>query len=189
MTVKQRQHLLAYLGYYSGGADGIWGPKSHGAAKAFQRDFGGLAVTGIVDGETEAALRAAVTEGMPETGEDFWKEILFFSREEFRCKCGGRYCNGFPAEMQKAAVLIADRARAYFGKPAYVSSGLRCRQHNQNCGGVADSQHMYGEAIDLRIQGVSGDALLAYLQKQPEVRYAYRIDGNHVHFDIPKGAR
>lgn len=25
MTIKQRQHLLAYLGYYVGNVDGVWG--------------------------------------------------------------------------------------------------------------------------------------------------------------------
>ena len=68
-------------------------------------------------------------------------------------------------------------------------SGLRCKVHNANCGGVANSQHMYGEAVDLRIKGVSGDKLLAYMKQQPEVRYAYKINATNVHFDIPKGAR
>lgn len=54
---------------------------------------------------------------------------------------------------------------------------------------MANSQHMYGEAMDIRIDGVSGDELLAFFLRQPEVRYAYKIDSTNVHFDIPKGAR
>lgn len=52
-----------------------------------------------------------------------------------------------------------------------------------------NSQHMYGETMDIRIDGVSGDELLAFFLRQPEVRYAYKINSTNVHFDIPKGAR
>ena len=67
-------------------------------------------------------------------------------------------------------------------------SGLRCRQHNANSGGVENSQHMSGEAVDLRIDGVSADTLLAFVRSQPEVRYAYKINSTNVHFDIPREA-
>ena len=46
MTIKQRQHLLAYLGYYVGTVDGDWGTLSKTACTAFQEDFGGIAVDG-----------------------------------------------------------------------------------------------------------------------------------------------
>ena len=36
MTIKQRQHLLAYLGYYVGAIDGKFGSGSKEACKAFQ---------------------------------------------------------------------------------------------------------------------------------------------------------
>ena len=36
---------------------------------------------------------------------------------------------------------------------------------------------------------VDGDELLAFFLRQPEVRYAYKINSTNVHFDIPKGAR
>jgi len=180
MTAKQKQCLLAYLGYYNGAVDGIWGQQSEAAAKAF------LAGRDVAD--LEQRLKQAVVKETPEAG-DFWKEITYFDREEFRCKCGGRYCNGFPEEMKKEAVLVADRARRHFGAPGYVVSGLRCSKHNVICGGVANSQHMYGEAVDLRIQGVSAQRLLEFIKAQPEVRYGYCINETNVHFDIPKGER
>ena len=189
MTIRQRQCLLSYLGYYAGAVDGLWGPKSRDAAMGFQRDYGGLTADGSVEGDTEEALKRAVAEGMPEMREDsFWQEIRYFTREEFRCKCGGRFCGGYPAEMKKTVVQVADRARAHFGALGHVVSGLRCRQHNANSGGVENSQHMSGEAVDLRIDGVSADALLAFVKQQPEVRYAYKINAANVHFDIPREA-
>lgn len=119
----------------------------------------------------------------------FWDEIEYFTRDELRCKCGGRYCNGFPAEPQEMAVRLADRARKHFGRPAHNVSFLRCKTWNAKSGGVVNSQHMYGEAMDIRIDGVSADELYAFFLKQPEIRYTYKINSTNVHFDIPKGAR
>lgn len=121
--------------------------------------------------------------------ESWWDEIEYFTRDELKCKCGGRYCNGFPAEPQELAVRLADRARKHFGKPAHNVSFLRCPEWNRLQGGVANSQHMYGEAMDIRIDGVSANELYSFMKKQPEVRYTYKINEKNVHFDIPKGAR
>ena len=40
MTLKQKQALLAYLGYYDGPLDGLWGEKSQRATIDFQRPQG-----------------------------------------------------------------------------------------------------------------------------------------------------
>lgn len=189
MTIKQQQCLLAYLGYYAGDLDGIWGPLSRAGTEAFQQTFGGIRIDGIVGEETEAALKRAVSEGMPRVPQaqeklDFWQEMQYFSREEFRCKCGGKYCDGEPAQMQREVVEIAEHARIFFGRAGHVVSGLRCSQHNANCGGAAQSRHMCGKAVDLRIDGVTADTLLEFVQKQSGVRYAYKINATNVHFDV-----
>ena len=183
--------------------DGLAGPKTMTALQAFQ-EAQGLSQTGRVNGETWDKLMQQVPvqeppdEPVPEvdtTDEDsetvvtFWPGIVYFKRNEMRCKCGGRYCNGFPAEPQQLLMELADRARKHFGAPAHVVSGLRCSRWNQIQGGVANSQHMYGEAMDIRIDGVTADALLVWIKKQPEVRYCYAINSTNVHFDIPKGKR
>ena len=203
MTVKQIQHLLGYLGYYSGIPDGIWGRLSEEATRAFQQDYG-LEADGICGTMTQKMLVAAVAgtaskverpaeaeqeaTDKPKTG-TFWDDIRYFTREEFACKCGGRYCNGYPAEMQEAVVRIADAARAHFGRPAHVISGLRCEKWNAHEGGVANSQHMYGEACDLRIDGVDSETLRKFVATQPGHRYSYRINSTNVHFDIPAQSR
>ena len=186
MTVKQKQCLLFFLGYYVGNIDGEWGTLSKTATKAFQADFG-LKSDGICGAVTEKALKHAVAYGMParkdESG-DFWGDIKYFKKSEFACKCGGKYCNGYPADMNETVVKVADRARAHFGAAATVSSGLRCAKHNSTVGGVANSRHKRGKAIDFSISGISGDVLLDYVQKQPEIRYAYAIDSRYVHMDV-----
>lgn len=171
--------------------DGLAGWRTMEAVGVYQEAME-LPVTGIVDKATYASIREqAVPVPEPDTPETgiFWDEIEYFTREEFKCKCGGRYCNGYPAEMREEVVRICDAARRHFGRPGHIISGLRCQIHNANEGGVANSQHMYGEAVDLMIEGVSADALLAFIQTQPGVRYAYKINGTNVHFDIPKGNR
>lgn len=199
MTIKQKQNLLAYLGYYKGNIDGIWGRLSEAATREFQNAFGGLAVDGICGTETEKALKHAVAYGLPEKKQeatpsvpeakeettessDFWDGIKYFKKSEFACKCG-RYCNGYPDEMKKGVITVADRTREHFGSAAIVSSGLRCKQHNANVGGVANSRHLTGRAMDFCVRGMTSAQVLAYVQKQPEIRYAYAIDSQYVHMD------
>ena len=181
MTIEQKQHLLAYLGYYTIKVDGIWGKGSVGATQEFQRDYG-LSATGTFDKSTEDRIKEVIAND--EKPIDFWQGIKYFKREEFKCKCGGKYCNGFPAEPEKKLVTVADRVREHFGKPAIVSSGVRCKQHNANVGGASASRHLYGKAMDFCVSGKSASEVLAYAQKQPEIRYAYAIDKNYIHMDI-----
>ena len=196
MTVKQKQHLLAYLGYYVGNIDGVWGTLSETAMNAFKKDFAGLDVPGISKDAPEKALKHAVAYDMfkaepvkEETG-TFWDEIEYFDRSEFKCKCGGKYCNGYPAEPNERMVRIADQLRKNLGVPITIVSGLRCKTWNAIQGGVSNSQHMYGEAADIYAKGVSQSRVEQELDKIGGVRYHYPITGSsNVHFDVPKGNR
>lgn len=159
MTVEQKQHLLAYLGYYVGDIDGIWGTLSKTAMNAFKADFNGLDVPGIPENAPEKALKHAVaydlfkTEPIKDETGTFWDEIEHFTREEFRCQCGGKYCNGFPKEPEKELVRTCDEIRRRLDVPVSIvdagGSGVRCPQHNANVGGVTNSNHLYGKAADL----------------------------------------
>lgn len=157
MTVKERQCLLYYLGYYVGEIDGVWGQMSKTATRCFQKDFG-LTDDGVCGVQTEKAMKHAVCYGVEKKTEesksgDFWDEIEYFTREEFRCQCGGKYCNGFPVEPEETMVRTVDEIRRRLGVPVQIvdagGSGVRCKTHNANVGGVADSQHLYGKAADL----------------------------------------
>lgn len=79
---------------------------------------------------------------------------------------------------------LADRVRQHFGVPVVVSSGLRCKTHNANVGGVANSRHLSGRAMDFCVTGRTSAEVLSYVRQQPEVRYAYAIDGQYVHMDV-----
>lgn len=182
MTDKQKQNLLAYLGYYVGEIDGIFGQMSKTATRAFQADYG-LEATGVVDQQTEKDFKHAVLYGMP-AKKNFWDEIKHFKKDEFRCKCGGKYCDGFPVEPSETLVRLADRVREHYGVPMIVSSGIRCITHNTRVGGAAASRHMRGLAMDFCVRGKSAAEVLEYVWKQPETNYAYMIDDNYVHMDV-----
>lgn len=210
MNMKDRQCLLAFLkrsngtSYYTGEIDGIYGPLSRKALEDFQRDFGGLTVTGEGNEETDKAMRHAVAYGIPErdpvdvsqnvtdnnvgnkTG-TFWDHIRYWTRDEFKCRCGeyhDPYCNGYPAEPDQTLVELLDDIRANFGKPAIRSSGLRCPQHNRDSKGVSNSKHLTGKAMDFFIQGVTGEAVRKFAAADPRCAYAYVIEGNYVHVEV-----
>lgn len=186
MTTKQIQHLLAYLGYYSGAVDGIWGSRSTAAVTRFQQDYGGLTIDGKAGEQTQNALKQAVVYDMPEKAQEdsFWDHIRYWTREEFRCRCGGKYCNGFPSEPDSTLVELVDDLRADAGKPGHASSGLRCSVWNSQQGGVSNSRHLYGKALDFYIEGLTGSQLLSRAQADSRTRYAYIIDGQWVHVDV-----
>lgn len=167
MTVKQQQCLLAYLGYYTGQIDGQWGSLSTAACRAFQADYG-LTADGICGAMTQKMLVAAVAgtaakverpaeaeqeaTDKPKTG-TWWDDIRYFTRDEFRCQCNGKYCNGFPVEPEEKMVRTVDEIRRRLGIPIGIvtsgGSGVRCPTHNAEVGGVYNSEHLYGRAADL----------------------------------------
>lgn len=184
MTVTQKQCLLKYLGYYVGNVDGKWGQLSATSCKAFQKDFGLLA-DGICGPDTEKALKHAVAYGMPakasggSESEDFWKGIEYFRKAEFVCRCG---CGA--DKMEEKLIKAADKVRGHFNAPVNVTSGRRCSKHNANVGGVSNSRHLSGKAMDFSVSGFSSSSVLDYVQKLPEIRYAYAIDSKHIHMDV-----
>lgn len=173
MTVKEKQSLLYFLGYYGGEIDGIWGTGSQAAEQAFRSRHGELTE------DTREKILAAISG----KDSDWWADIQYFRPAEFACKCGS-FCDGYPAQMAESVVRAADRVRRHFGAAGIVSSGLRCAKHNANVGGVSNSRHLTGKAVDFCIAGKSAAEVLAYVQQQPEIRYAYAIDGQFVHMDV-----
>lgn len=181
MTMKQVQNLLQYLGYYEGIPDDEYGPLTRDATFDFQVAYGTIGVDGIPGPETEAALIDAVATGKyfksapeepPEQPEEepdssnFWADIKYFKREEFRCKCGGKYCDGFPVEPDKELVELLEKIRNHFGAAVTVTSGVRCKTHNSSpaVGGATNSQHLYGTAADIKVKGVAPEKVAAYAE-------------------------
>lgn len=184
MTIEQKQCLLAYHGYYpASGIDGVWGDQSAAATESFQRAFG-IDADGICGAETEKALTHAVAYGMPQVDEEaLFEGIKYWTKEEFRCQCGGKYCDGFPANIDRQLLLAADAIREQLGAPAHRTSGLRDKTWNAIQGGVSDSKHMTGQALDFWVEGKTADQILAVARTIPQIEYCYAIDSECVHIN------
>lgn len=200
MTNTQKQCLLTFLGYDTGGIGNGWGEKSRQAVECAQEDLG-IEPDGVWGPQTETAVLQAVytyDDNAPEdetdiTGSpdldaqlaDRFKGIRYWSPEEFRCQCGGRFCNGFPALPDRTLLELADDLRYQAGGPGHRSSGLRCPQHNANEGGVDNSKHKYGKALDFKIEGMTGQQLCNLAKADLRTSYTYVIgNGPYVHVDV-----
>jgi len=162
--------------------DGLAGNKTKAATMEYQKK-NGLTPDGIAGPLTRAKINSGVVV-KPMSDEEFWKTIKYFKKTEFKCKCGGKYCTGYPAELDQDLIKVAERIREHFGAACVVSSGVRCTTHNANVGGITNSRHKQGKAMDFCIKGKTANQVIAFVKKQPEIRYTYVIDSLYVHMDV-----
>ena len=71
-----------------------------------------------------------------------------FKVREFACKDGTD-----PVFVSDTLVGILEAIRLHFDAPVYINSAYRTPQHNAKEGGVKTSQHTYGLAADIRVDG------------------------------------
>lgn len=161
LCVKDLQNLLNKYGYKLA-VDGLVGNATLNAIRDFQSK-NGLAVDGIAGTNTMNKLRNG--------GSSEPYKCKYFKDSEFTCECG---CG---LNLEKDGIKrIADEIREHFGKPAIITSGTRCVKHNREVGGVAGSYHTTGNAIDIVVQGVSANEVLAYCKtivNSGRARYTY----------------
>lgn len=67
--------------------------------------------------------------------------------DEFRCKCRHKDCT--LTQVDELLLELFETLRAEYGLSIFVSSGFRCQEHNAKVGGVVNSNHILGSAIDL----------------------------------------
>lgn len=129
------QQCLKNAGYNLGkhGIDSSWGGDTDEAFRLFQKDHG-LEVDGWA-------------------GDNTLYELMFyfyphFRKEEFKCKCG-KYCNGYPVKLDENLLVFLEKIRSKLGnKSININSAIRCKTWNKIVGGVSDSRHMEGKAVD-----------------------------------------
>ncbi len=84
-----------------------------------------------------------------------------FHREEFKCKCSKCNCDTVDIELVK----ILEDIRKHFNRPVKINSGHRCNKYNKSVGGSSKSQHLYGRAADIVINGVDPYEIYCYLDE------------------------
>ena len=199
MTRKQKQALLSYLGAYDGPLDGIWGDKSRQATIDFQRaymeqeDVDGIfgAATGKRILEVIATGEKPVVKENLTAPADWWKDIRYFTRSEFRCPCGR--CGGFPVEPDETLVRVVDEIRAKLGKPIGIvdsgGSGVRCPEHNAAVGGVSTSYHLKGMAADLHCAAATPAEMKEAAEAVMGKTGGIGLYGWGIHVDVGKYSR
>ena len=82
-----------------------------------------------------------------------------FTVAEFACKDGSD-----PVFVDSSLAALLQKIRDHFGRPVVITSGYRTAAHNKSMGGAAYSQHLYGRAADIRVQGIPVEQLAAYAE-------------------------
>lgn len=168
-NIKDIQSKLNKFGY-SLTIDGLVGNNTINAIKDFQSK-NGLTVDGIVGNATMNKLNQAPGH----------YKCKYFDDKEFGCKCCG-------LNLQKDGIKrISDEIREWSGGRAFSNSATRCRKHNAEVGGVSNSYHLYGNAIDIECENKTGEELLAFcneIVRSGRARYCYLIKNSKaVHID------
>lgn len=65
-------------------------------------------------------------------------------------------------------VRVLNDVQRRFSRPVVVTSGYRCEALNKAVGGVPNSQHMLGEAVDFYVHGVPLLKVFCYLVNEVE---------------------
>lgn len=65
------------------------------------------------------------------------------------------------ARLERLVVNLLDPIRERFATPMVITSGYRCRSVNTLVGGVRNSQHRRGEAVDFYFEGFSKKEMAA----------------------------
>lgn len=84
---------------------------------------------------------------------------LNFRVKEFACKDGSD-----PIFIDSDLVSILQKIRNHFGKPVTITSAYRTPPHNKSCGGTTYSQHLYGKAADIKVQGIAPKEVAKYAE-------------------------
>jgi len=104
----------------------------------------------------------------------------YFSRKEFECRCCGRL------QLDSHLVEGLEALRALAGLPVIINAGYRCPRHNQEVGGVPNSEHTRGLAADIRLPGLALQQMYELAMQVPQFAEGGIgvYDGDFLHVDV-----
>ena len=104
-----------------------------------------------------------------------------FTVREFACSDGSD-----AVFVSPELVTVLEKIRVHFGKPVHINSAYRTPAKNKAVGGAAQSQHMYGLAADIHIDGLTPKEIAAYAEKLLPGTGGIGIYKSFCHVDVRK---
>ena len=130
---------------------------------------------------TEKELRSAINSAL-DSYFNAPAQKSHFSAAELMCPC----CGVGADKMSPNMLQMAEEIRHENGdKPMIVSSGYRCKKHKAEVGGNANSHHLYGQAMDVHINGVPASTIVAQAKRRGSPD-AYAMNANWAHISVSK---
>lgn len=102
-----------------------------------------------------------------------------FKVKEFRCKD-----NSDTIFVAPKLVELLQEAREHFKKPINITSGYRTESYNTKVGGATYSQHKYGTAADVYINGISPKKLYEWFDEKLSGTGGVGLYSTFVHVDV-----
>lgn len=102
-----------------------------------------------------------------------------FKVSEFACKDGSD-----TVFISPSLVTVLQKIRDHFAKPVTITSAYRNEAYNKKVGGAGYSQHKYGMAADICINGVSPAAIALYVETIMPNTGGIGIYSSFVHVDV-----
>lgn len=102
-----------------------------------------------------------------------------FKVREFACKDGSD-----TIFISTGLAQVLQQIRAHFGKPVTINSAYRTETYNKKVGGSTYSQHKYGLAADIVVQGVAPLEVAKYAQTLLPSSGGIGLYKTFVHVDV-----
>jgi len=117
-------------------------------------------------------------------------KLKYFKLSEFDAKdANGKKIPGTGGQMRASTLVKCDALRELYGKPLVVASGIRTPERNKQVGGVKNSSHLLGYAVDWR--DIFDDYLIQFLDAAWSAgfrRFGIMATGIHTDDDPTKGS-
>lgn len=102
-----------------------------------------------------------------------------FRVKEFACTDGTD-----PIFIDTELVNVLQKIRTHFGKSVTITSAYRTPGKNKAVGGETYSQHLYGKAADIEVNGVSPKKVAAYAETLLKNKGGIGIYSTFTHIDV-----
>lgn len=110
-----------------------------------------------------------------------------FQLSEFQSKDGAAFPESVILNLTELAQNL-EVVRAHFGKPVFILSGYRSKEHNLKVGGAGESFHMQGKAADIQIKGFTSkfvyDVIESLIKEGKMKEGGLGLYKTFVHYDV-----